>query len=434
MKWLDEFISEFNYKSHRDLMREHFVASPVNKSGQVYRTNEEIYEIAKRFTKMKVFRSKEPDVYQISLKRKLISQFTWLERANNKSGVPYLDNVYAYEFAETKSVYIGRTVDIERRHEEHCRKPGDTVCKYATEHGIEIPRPKILHTGISITTGATLEGDEIEKYRELGWNILNRCKAGSIGLLGTFISKASALRIAKRYKYNDELRHEQPRVYGFLVRNNMIADCTWLEYRGHTRNGTFNVYENCLREAKKYTLIGEFRLKSPGAYSGAKRHGWLKSFTWLKKKQGGSPKRHVGQYNSDGTVLIKTFNSISDAAKETGLGLKNVQRACACNCSERYKDTLHLCGGFVWKYIDISDANKREYYEGRDNSLANSKYHKAYYQTHSKKIVAKAKKVYDTKKSAGYRYRKDPVTGKHRWVFVGKPGTKKTPKPVSGVA
>jgi hypothetical protein len=132
MKWLDEFISEFNYKSHRDLMREHFVASPVNKSGQVYRTNEEIYEIAKRFTKMKVFRSKEPDVYQISLKRKLISQFTWLERANNKSGVPYLDNVYAYEFAETKSVYIGRTVDIERRHEEHCRKPGDTVCKYAT--------------------------------------------------------------------------------------------------------------------------------------------------------------------------------------------------------------------------------------------------------------------------------------------------------------
>lgn len=36
-----------------------------------------------------------------------------------------------------------------------------------------------------------------------------------------------------------------------------------------------------------------------------------------------------------------------------------------------------------------------------------------------KQRAAKAKEKADAKKAAGFMYRKDPNTGKHRWIFVG---------------
>ena len=52
-------------------------------------------------------------------------------------------------------------------------------------------------------------------------------------------------------------------------------------------------------------------------------------------------KRIVNQYNKQGK-LLKTFNSITEAAKQTNINLGNI---CSC-CIGTYKSA----GGYIWKY------------------------------------------------------------------------------------
>ena len=56
-----------------------------------------------------------------------------------------------------------------------------------------------------------------------------------------------------------------------------------------------------------------------------------------------------------------------------------------------------------------------------ENSEHMKIYYADYYQVNYEKIRKQQKRGYDDKVAAGYRYRKDPVTGKHKWVFVGLP-------------
>lgn len=72
--------------------------------------------------------------------------------------------------------------------------------------------------------------------------------------------------------------------------------------------------------------------------------------------------------------------------------------------SEANKDKINACRRKRW------EANK-------DKLNAEQRKRR---DAHREEFNAKCKNKYDAKKAAGYRYRKDPETGKHRWVFVGK--------------
>ena len=60
-----------------------------------------------------------------------------------------------------------------------------------------------------------------------------------------------------------------------------------------------------------------------------------------------------------------------------------------------------------------------EYYEANRDKILEQK--KAYHEANRDRNIGKMKEYRDAKKAAGYRYRKDPVTGKRGWVFVGLP-------------
>lgn len=61
--------------------------------------------------------------------------------------------------------------------------------------------------------------------------------------------------------------------------------------------------------------------------------------------------------------------------------------------------------------------DKSKYEKNREKRLAQEA---AKYATNRKEMIAKQKARDQAKKDAGYRYRKDPADGKHRWMFVGK--------------
>lgn len=58
----------------------------------------------------------------------------------------------------------------------------------------------------------------------------------------------------------------------------------------------------------------------------------------------------VCQYTTDG-VLVKIFNSMSEASKETGISVSSISQCC--------RDIIKTAKGYVWKYADkISDEGK----------------------------------------------------------------------------
>lgn len=53
------------------------------------------------------------------------------------------------------------------------------------------------------------------------------------------------------------------------------------------RTGTKTVYwtkTRCFNEAKKFDTLKDFKMYAPGAHNSAKKNGWLKDYTWLKKR------------------------------------------------------------------------------------------------------------------------------------------------------
>lgn len=92
--------------------------------------------------------------------------------------------IYAFEFAETHSVYVGLTYDFNRRKEEHFNDKYSAVFLHMKKHNIT-PNSKLLTDYIPTIQAKKEEGKWVKRYREEGWNILNRTKTGSIGAVKT---------------------------------------------------------------------------------------------------------------------------------------------------------------------------------------------------------------------------------------------------------
>lgn len=94
--------------------------------------------------------------------------------------------IYAFEFEETKSVYVGLTYKIERRKEQHLLEDETSaVYKYIQESGIT-PVIKELTDYIDYKEASKEEGKWVEKYKQEGWTILNKAKTGGLGMVRKF--------------------------------------------------------------------------------------------------------------------------------------------------------------------------------------------------------------------------------------------------------
>lgn len=272
--WLDGFVKEFHYMNKSEAFRytKHLAGN--------YMTDEELEAEARKYTTLASFRHRSPSAYMRADNRGLVKKFTWLKRCP-KSALPKNgDVVYVYEFDETHSAYVGRTVNIERRDGEHRRKKNDSLNAYSVATGIPIPTPRILHTGITVELGAELEQSEIERYQADGWFLINRCKGGSIGNLGIGISKNKVMEISKQYTSLLDFKKDHLDMVQLIYRMGWEKDFPWLEKKEYTRW----TRELCEAESRKYTMLKDFRQKSKTAYCAAKKHGWVKDFKWLVRR------------------------------------------------------------------------------------------------------------------------------------------------------
>lgn len=202
--WLSEICSHMNYDN----------VTPPN-----FWTKEKCQDVASKFICRSDFQKKEYNAYRRAYEN------GWLDEICShmiKIGNMSKRLVYACEFADN-SVYIGLTCNSNRRITEHLT--GKTsVYKHIEETGL-YPTYKELTDYIPANDASNLEIYYVEKYKESGFTILNKGKAGGLG--------------GGRIKWN---------------------------------------YETCKEEASKYPNKTFFCKSKRKAYDKCLKEGWLNEF------------------------------------------------------------------------------------------------------------------------------------------------------------
>ncbi len=228
--------------------------------------------------------------YMYNLKKGWLDKFTWLKDERFDLLNDKIDCVYAYEFKEQHAVYVGRTLMRlkDKRDKGHLFYRKDSVAQFAYENNIPVPDVIYLEEDLTIKEGAEKEGWWIEKYREEGWIILNKMKAGSIGRIGHWHSKftkEACLELAKDCISRSELKTKSRQAYNIARKEGWIEEYTWFGGKGETisKKKLEFTYDICFQEAQKYDTLKSFAESSPSFYEASRKHGYLKDFTWLKR-------------------------------------------------------------------------------------------------------------------------------------------------------
>lgn len=259
--------------------------SGIKRTGEKHRkwNYETCYNEALKYSTRGEFGTKSQRAYYVALQNGWLDNYIWLKDKRFDLINDKIDCIYVYEFAEQKAVYIGRTL-IKRQKErdwEHIFR-NDSVSKFAKENNIAVPEIKILETNLTIKEGAENEGIWIELYKEDGWNILNKAPAGSIGSLGKGKwNYKSTVEEAKKYKSRREFRDKNRSAYNKALEKDWLDNFNWLKDNTKHRK-EYWTEERCLKEAKKYNNMSNFRKECSGAYLSAKEHNWLEDYTWLE--------------------------------------------------------------------------------------------------------------------------------------------------------
>lgn len=251
-------------------------------------TKEACFEEAKKYKSRSEFAKENGSAYRNARRFGWIDNYTWLKDERLDLNKDKIDCVYAYEFPDFNAVYVGRTL-IKRkkdRDREHLYCRNDAVVKFAIKHKVEVPLPKYLEDNLTIQEGVEKECWWVEKYKEVGWRVLNRAKGGSIGGLGkgkTRYTYDICFEQAKLCATRTEFRDFGNNAYRVALREGWINDYTWFKdgtIVGANKRRKYD-YQTCYEEAKKYKTITDFENGNKGACRVARANGWMKDYTWF---------------------------------------------------------------------------------------------------------------------------------------------------------
>lgn len=170
------------------------------------------YEVAKKYEWLSDFAKSEPKCYDACKEKGWISDFHWLKRHYDPDEdilTARKHLIYKYEFPEFNCVYIGLTLNLERRHKRgHCKS--GSVFEFCQENSIEMSEPVIIEDKLTLSEVKEKEQQWIDYHKGLGYTLLNRRDGGSVGVLCNcktgnetelFIEKAQKVH-SGRYDYS----------------------------------------------------------------------------------------------------------------------------------------------------------------------------------------------------------------------------------------
>lgn len=251
-----------------------------------YWNEQTCYQEALKYKSRREFQRRCGSAYNAAWKNGWLDDYTWFGKDLN----PYKnkrDNVYCYIFKELNSVYIGRTVDPDKRNKEHNTNVNSSVYKFAKQNNILIPQITTLETNLSLEEGLEREHFYVTKFKKEGWNVLNKAKTGkNCGALGSLCygkwNKQTCEQEALKYTSRRKFKDGNNSAYQVARKNCWLDDYYWF-----TEKPKYNYWneQTCYQEAQKYKSRSEFAKQCSIAYQVARKNNWLDDYTWFKKKK-----------------------------------------------------------------------------------------------------------------------------------------------------
>lgn len=310
-------------------------------------TEEMIRETVSRYTDYTTFYKENHAMHGYMCKHKLLHLADSLERRVQFRDGYALDCIYVYEFTDAGYAYVGRTVDIVARNWDHHNREDDTVVRFAKEHGLSIPEPKIICDNITVKEGQEFEDKMIELYRSVGWNMINSVKGGSLGGLGyqKKWTNDRMMEIASKYEYFSDLAAEHLGLAQKIQKQKLMHLFPWLKFK-HVKTGVWKNMseEEAYEYAKTCSSKKEFSIRFKALEAWARQRGWTDK--WFPN--GITGKKRVSVYTLDGK-LVSIYKSGEDAARAIGTKASWVHHVV------KYRPMSCACKGFLLKYTDDAD-------------------------------------------------------------------------------
>jgi hypothetical protein len=204
--------------------------------------------------------------------------------------------VYVYEFPDN-TAYVGLTHDKDER--DYLHKIKGPIAKHIAETGLQPVLKLVSADYINVVDAQNLESCTIDLYKNNGWTLLNKAKAGSLGMCRVFWTKDKVQNEANKFTRRIDFQKNSSKAYNAALRND------WLdEVCDHMEKTHIDWTEEMVqKEADKYQTLKDFRLKSPLAYNAALRLGIINSITknltkaiddWSEE----NIKKEMSKYNS----------------------------------------------------------------------------------------------------------------------------------------
>lgn len=307
----------------------------LTKSGKGRKVSDDFDTIEKCTEEALKYRTRSEMLENSSLAYSIIRKNNWgkICLAHMKRQMTLKERViYVFEFNTTtpKYAYVGLTCQIEKRKKSHLYGKGygkSSVFDKIKEINVT-PEFKLLTSApIKEEDAPEMESMWVEKYRDMGYTLLNKAKAGSLGaakskftydyflklkegcenreeyskkipqwaksiavengwwdeLTSDMVKTrkmpgewniSDALEEVKKYEFISYLRKGEPGLYKFLDRNNLL-NVVFPKTFYELKNEKLNDKKECEKEALKYDSRKDFRLKSRSFYQSSRKNGWI---------------------------------------------------------------------------------------------------------------------------------------------------------------
>ena len=376
----------------------------------------EIHQVALKYQNRGEFCLKDERYYEVA------RRWGWLDDICGHMvsvGNKFKRLVYVYEF-EDKTVYVGLTGNDIKRSHSHSTSNDSPVYRYQQQTGLNSVKTIITDGYIDSEDAKKVEHVTVEKYKKLGWNVLNKVKTGGLGGIDRIWTDEKIKETISKYTYDSELRKNEPKLImklhsigkineylGVLIKDTPIH---WNEEKvktaisEHTHLLDFNNHypgargwirvnkmehlldclisknyirqvkirwdnkEDILNVASNYNNISKFQKENRGMYNSTKQNGWLDDikrvippkFLWTKDKAMEVTKRYVN-YQS---FRVENKNAY-DAIKKYGWD------ECLTHLNKTYKEFSYD----LVKEEALKFKSRNDFFNGSNNAYAYAKRH-----------------------------------------------------------
>lgn len=216
------------------------------------------------------FSKKSPSAYIISHKN------MWLDDICDhmtKIGNKYNRLIYCFIFYKDKSVYVGLTGNSNRRRKYHLSDINSPVYKHIKLTNV-IPKYFELTKYINVNDAVIFEDKFLLKFKDRGYNILNKSKTGGLGGRNLIWTKDKCIEVSKKCKTKSEFRKKYGSAYNTSLKNNWLSEITPHMIMQRKDKGYWTK-DKCIFFLKKCKTKSEFRKKYFNAYDKMRKNKWL---------------------------------------------------------------------------------------------------------------------------------------------------------------